>query len=135
MEYDLGNKNLSVIELPPAACQRPSNVQLMAAEDGGLGFAGLRDLNLYLWSRDECVPSSGWTQQRVIQLRSSLPAYVRSFSVTMVPTAGSVGVVFIWAYDLGIFAISLKSGQVTKVSESGGFFMSVVPYMSFCTPG
>jgi hypothetical protein len=132
LEYDLGNKNLSVIKLPPP-CERPSMIQLMAAEDGGLGFTGLRDLNLYLWSRDESVPS-GWTQQRVTELRSSLPASVRSLSVTMIALAGGDSVVFIWAHDLGIFAICLKSGQLRKVSESAGF-ISVLPYMSFCTPG
>jgi hypothetical protein len=100
------------IELPQAACQSPSNVQLMAAEGGGLGFAEFRNFNLYMWSRDESVTSSGWTQQRVIELKSLVPALaaLSLFSVGMIALAGGVGVVFIGALGLGVFAIGLKSG-------------------------
>jgi hypothetical protein len=44
-----------------------------------------------------------------------------------------VDVIFI-SSDVGLFAMDLKSGKVKKVAESGVYF-SVLPYMSFYTPG
>ncbi|KAK8458832.1 hypothetical protein SEVIR_2G018800v4 [Setaria viridis] len=135
LEYDLGKKKLSFIKLPPKYCRRPSMIVLMAAKGGvGLGFATLEDFDLYMWSRDESVPS-GWTQQRVIKLRSLLNAPALSFSrYMMIALADGVGVVFILARDLGVFAVGLESGQVRKVSDDGDRIIDVFPYVSFCTP-
>jgi hypothetical protein len=47
--------------------------------------------------------------------------------------AEGVDVIFV-SSGAGLFTIKLNSGQVKKVDESGVYF-SVLPYMSFYTPG
>jgi hypothetical protein len=47
--------------------------------------------------------------------------------------AEGVGVVFVWV-DTSTLMIELKSGQVSKVSDSGVFY-SALPFMSFHASG
>jgi hypothetical protein len=47
--YDLGRQELSMISLPPMCYS--GNLVLMAAEDGGPGFAIVQESKLCLWSR------------------------------------------------------------------------------------
>ena len=47
----------------------------------------------------------------------------------MIDLAEGVGVVFVWV-DTSTLMIELKSGQVSKVSDSGVFY-SALPFMSF----
>ena len=51
----------------------------------------------------------------------------------MVGSAEGVGVIFI-STGVGLFTIELSSGKVRKVDEPADYF-SVLPYMSFYTPG
>ena len=50
---------------------------------------------------------------------------------SVVGFAEGVGIIFV---STGVLMMELKSGRVKKVSELGEF-SSVVPYMSFYTPG
>ena len=47
--------------------------------------------------------------------------------------AEGVDVIFVNT-DVGLFTMELKSGRVRKVDEPGVYY-SVLPYMSFYTPG
>ena len=51
----------------------------------------------------------------------------------MIGLAEGVGVVFVWV-DTSTLMIELKSGQVSKVSDSGVFY-SALPFMSFHASG
>lgn len=52
LEYDLATGDISVIPLPPASYSyiRWMPMVLTTTEDGGLGFAGVADDRLHLWS-------------------------------------------------------------------------------------
>ena len=109
-------------------------IALMAMEDGSLGFAFIEGSSLYLWSRK--VNSEGaaeWVQCRVIELEAIIPGADSDDGAAVVGFTEGVGVIFI-STGVGLFTIELKSGQVRKVDEPGVYF-SVLPYMSFYTPG
>nr|CAB3455617.1 unnamed protein product [Digitaria exilis] len=54
-------------------------------------------------------------------------------SVYSSETSAGVGVIFV-STDAGLFTLALKTERVKKVGERGDYF-SVLPYMSFYTPG
>ncbi|TVU40731.1 hypothetical protein EJB05_14204, partial [Eragrostis curvula] len=68
LKYDLAGRSLSVIESPDVYSQ-PEGIPI-ATDDGGLGFAGLKDSILFLWSRHDGpdVIAPGWVQHRNIVL-------------------------------------------------------------------
>ena len=75
-----------------------------------------------------------WLQYRVIELEKIIPvANPNDARVVVVGSAEGVGVIFV-STDVGLFSIDLKSERVKKVDEPGVHF-SVLPYMSFYTPG
>lgn len=104
----------------------------MTVDDGGLGFAFVQEFKLYLWSRDSSL--NRWAQRRVMDLGSLLPISALSTSPKVIAYVDGADVIFINAYDAGIFAIHLKLGKVTKVGMTGNFD-GIVPYMNFYTPG
>uniref|UniRef100_K4A2C4 Uncharacterized protein n=1 Tax=Setaria italica TaxID=4555 RepID=K4A2C4_SETIT len=106
---------------------------LMTTEGGRrLGFVRLEDTRLCLWSRDD-EADVGWAPNRVIELEKLLP-FDRSLAwrTFLLGFAEGVGVIFLCVGD-GVFTVDLKSSKVMKVYE--GRISSVVPYMSFRTPG
>uniref|UniRef100_A0A0A9HEX8 Uncharacterized protein n=1 Tax=Arundo donax TaxID=35708 RepID=A0A0A9HEX8_ARUDO len=105
----------------------------MTAEGGGLGFAGVEDYSLYLWSW-EVGPEgiAGWVQRRVIELDKLLPIPAILVSLDVIGFAEGTDIIFM-STDVGVFTIEHKSGRVRKVGESGAFY-TIVPYMSFYTP-
>ncbi|CAL5091609.1 unnamed protein product [Urochloa decumbens] len=132
------------------------DIALMALDDGSLGFACIVGSSLHMWSRK--VNSGGaaeWVQFRVIELATIIPGadsdegplvvdFAEGVDVTpkdddfderpfLVGFAEGVGVIFI-STGAGLFTIELKSERVRKVDEPGVYF-SVLPYMSFYTPG
>ncbi|KAL6647687.1 hypothetical protein ACP70R_015124 [Stipagrostis hirtigluma subsp. patula] len=132
LEYDLGTWEMSVIDLPSACFFK--RVVLMTAEDGGLGLASLFDYNLCLWSRAAApgLGHAGWAKSRVIELKNLLPDDVLSASLGLAGIADGIRVIFLRTDD-GLFTIDLKSYHVTKVCK-GGWYNSIFPYMSLCTP-
>ncbi|KAL6880505.1 hypothetical protein ACP4OV_012070 [Aristida adscensionis] len=130
MEYDLGRQELSVIA-PPAAISTWF-AALFPAEDGGLGFATVQDDSmLHMWSGGS---NGGWAQHRVIEMQALLPGIALSTSPHVLDFADGARVIFVWAPDVGVFSVDLKSGQFTRVATIDNIF-SAIPYMSFCTPG
>uniref|UniRef100_K3YYA8 F-box domain-containing protein n=1 Tax=Setaria italica TaxID=4555 RepID=K3YYA8_SETIT len=120
LNYDLATAEMSKIRLPKGAGE---GVVLMATKDGRLGFA--------IHGPDD--GDAGWERSRVIELGALLPYGAILPQVAGFAETGG-GVIFIWT-GAGFFSIDLKSGRSKEVGESCGFDRSVVPYMSFSTPG
>ena len=119
---------------PPSPSVDSSRISLMVMEDSSLGFACIEGSSLYLWSRK--VNSEGaaeWVQCRVIELETIIPVAISNDKPLVVGSAESVGLIFV-STGVGLFTIELSSGKVRKVDEPADYF-SVLPYMSFYTPG
>jgi hypothetical protein len=133
VKYDLGKDRLSMIDPPP----RPDvfDIALMAMEnDTSLGFACIQHSRLYAWSRKvDTEEAAEWLQYRVIMLKKAIPVAHPKDKPFVVGFAEGVGVVFVCS-SVGLFTVKLNSGKVKKVDEYGEYF-SVLPYMSFYTPG
>lgn len=130
LKYNLHTQEVSLIDLPSIS-YKPD--VLTITDDGRLGFATVQKSGLYLWCREDGPGDNAeWTESRVIQLDSLLPADALLTSPTAVGFAAGVCIVFLRT-DVGVFSIDLKSLRVTKIRKGGG--ENIVPYMSFCTPG
>nr|CAB3451841.1 unnamed protein product [Digitaria exilis] len=140
VKYDWGKNGLSMID-PPIA--KVFHIALMAMEDSSLGFACIQNGSLYTWSRK--VDSEGaveWAIGRVIELEKMIPVAKPCDGPYVVGSAEGAGVIFI-SSGATLFMIKLNSGQVKKVDEAVdmkdvlgvGVYFSVLPYMSFYTPG
>ncbi|TVU40886.1 hypothetical protein EJB05_14369, partial [Eragrostis curvula] len=114
LQYDMtGQLTLSVIYAPDFY-QRPEGIAI-AADDGGLGFAGVKDGILSLWCWYAGPDSiAGWVQR-------SIQSFAEGTDTTVMST------------NVGVFAIKLKSGHVRKLGVTGSYY-SIVPYVSFCIP-
>ncbi|KAL6880496.1 hypothetical protein ACP4OV_012061 [Aristida adscensionis] len=143
LRYELGARELSVIRLPEACAGRGRRIVLRTAEDGGLGFAGLRKQKLHLWSREVDPDSSGslavgddrnagWAETGVIDLKTLLPRDALSSSLHVAGFADSVDFILLGSHD-GLFTIDMRSLRVTKVGRHY-WDEDNLPYISFCTP-
>ncbi|XBH80285.1 hypothetical protein VPH35_106060 [Triticum aestivum] len=131
LKYNLPNKCFSMISQPPHDL---APMALMVMEDSSLGFACINNSSLCLWSRKvDPEAAAEWVQCRVIELEKIIPDVDLDWEPFVVGSAEGVGVIFI-STDAGLIATELKSGRVRKVDEPGEYF-SVLPYMSFYTPG
>ncbi|XP_062188335.1 uncharacterized protein LOC133891624 [Phragmites australis] len=132
LKYDLGERDLSVIDAP--VCEQTGII--MTAEDGGLGFAGTEGNSLHLWSwlaGDDSVV--GWVLCRVIKLETLLPIHNPYVPPQAIGFAEGTDTIFLDT-DVAVFTLELKSGK-TRVWETGGYYsfdFVVIPFMSFCTP-
>jgi hypothetical protein len=132
VKYDWANNLLYVIKPQPPAMH--GGFALMVMEDHSLGLAGIEDSPLHLWSRRVSLEGiEEWVQSRVIDLEKKMPMAYPSDFASVVGFAEGVGIIFV-STGVGLFMMELKSGRVRKVSEPGDF-SSVLPYMSFYTPG
>jgi len=131
LKYSLGKDDLSLIGPPDQ--DGGSEFVLMRTEDGSLGLVAVRDSNLYLWSRKVNPEGvAGWVNCRVINLQTLFSIH-NSKTTSVIGFAEGVEVIFVRTY-VGMFAVELKSGKVKKVAELDYYF-SVLPTMSFYTPG
>nr|CAB3451842.1 unnamed protein product [Digitaria exilis] len=131
IKYDGDNNGLSMINPPPCNAYE---ISLMVMDESSLGFVFIEGSKLYLWSWkvNSEVPAE-WVQFRVIKLETMLPVVNLRKAPFVVGSAEGVGAIFI-STDAGLFTTELKSGRVRKVDKPAVYF-SVLPYMSFCTPG
>ncbi|CAL5089175.1 unnamed protein product [Urochloa decumbens] len=139
LEYDLSTREISEMRLP--ATVDPQLIVLITTEDGGLGFVGVENYRLCLWSREVSRDKdTKWIKYKVIELETLLPAEALLATPRVLGFVDGVGVILIWTSD-GDFTIDLKSGQVVErrefsVDESSPINLrNVVPYMSFHIPG
>ncbi|RLN03528.1 uncharacterized protein C2845_PM13G18340 [Panicum miliaceum] len=130
LKYDFVGQGLQVIDAPDMFKQTGGIV--VAAEDGGLGLAGLKDGNLHLWSWQAGPHGvAEWVQGRVIKLRTLLPTKPLT-SIDVIGFREGTDTIFI-STDVGVFAVMPKSGQVNKVGKRGSYY-AIAPYTSFYTP-
>jgi hypothetical protein len=130
LKYDMISNSLSLHDAPPALARDSIH---MTMKDGGLGFAHIVDLNLYLWSRQ--VGSNGdasWTQYRVIDLKKLVPIQNTDIRLQLVGSVEGRNTIFVTT-DLGIYEINLKSQQWKKIWKRDKFSI-LLPYMSFYNP-
>ncbi|TVU40523.1 hypothetical protein EJB05_13990, partial [Eragrostis curvula] len=114
LKYDLETNEMSFIQLPPAYLNWfCAGDLLITTEVGGLGFASV-----------------------TIDLETLLPNHALLSSPDVVGFADGIGVIFLKGANGVAFTIDLKSYKVKKVCECEGHrIYSIVPYMSFYTPG
>jgi hypothetical protein len=118
----------------------------MVMEDCSLGLAGIEHTRIYLWSRRvsskknalwsrrvNSVTNAEWVQCRVIDLEKMMPMANPRDRAQVVGFAEVVGVIFITT-GVGLFMMELKSGRVKKIGKPRRN-ISILPYMSFYTPG
>jgi hypothetical protein len=71
LKYDLCTHWLSQIDMPRDLSNKAIH---MKAEDGGLGFATLRNNHFYLWSQQDVANRiGGWVEHRFIRLGMLFP--------------------------------------------------------------
>ncbi|CAL5001907.1 unnamed protein product [Urochloa decumbens] len=129
LKYDLIEQSLQVIKAPDMF--EPTKGIVVAAEDGGLGLAGLIHGYLHLWSWQAGPHSvAEWVQGRVVDL-CTLFATVDSWTFNVIGFQEGTDTIFI-STDVGVFAVMPKSGQMNKVGESGSY-CKITPYTSFYT--
>ncbi|KAG2584139.1 uncharacterized protein LOC120712464 [Panicum virgatum] len=131
LKYDFVGQGLQVIDAPDVFKQTGGIV--VAAEDGGLGLAGLKDGNLHLWSWQAGPRGvAEWVQGRVIKLMTLLPTIKPLTLIDVIGFREDTDTIFI-STNVGVFAVMTKSGQVNKVGERGSYY-AIAPYTSFYTP-
>ncbi|CAL5078643.1 unnamed protein product [Urochloa decumbens] len=130
LKYDLARHSLTVVDVPEVDGQMGI---VMAAEDGGLGFANIEGDDLQLWSWLTSDGSTvGWKLCRVIKLQSLLPYRNHWLSNKVIGFAEGTDIIFVDT-EAGIFTLNIKLEKTRKVSERG-YYHAVLPYMSFCAP-
>ncbi|KAM0876720.1 hypothetical protein ACQ4PT_035983 [Festuca glaucescens] len=141
LSYDLRDgQGLSVIDRPDEHEFYSAGIVLIAAEDGGLIYAGLRHYSLDLWSLETLDGVVRWTQLRVIQLENlrlaiADPSNLPEMMCIAKGPNDSGDVIFMATND-GIYMIWLKSQCIRKVCEGEDVVIDYpfFPYMSFFTP-
>ncbi|OEL16528.1 hypothetical protein BAE44_0022453 [Dichanthelium oligosanthes] len=135
LRYDLGAGEVSVIERPPTCADRfRGRAVLVSMEDGRLGFAAVHEARLSLWSRE--VASDGesrWTQSRVIELGTMLPAHSLWSFPDLIGFADGVGVFFLWTVAGGLHLVNLQTGLLRRFRTELDIY-GVVPYVSYYIP-
>ncbi|XBI75226.1 hypothetical protein VPH35_068622 [Triticum aestivum] len=137
LEYDLARHDLNVFEPPDYDLPHSERLNLILAEDGGLGVSQALDSHLKLWSRE--VASNGtdaqWVLSRVINLKNLLPMRALAhadYSLLVLGFAEGANVIFV-NMVAGLFTIELHSERVRKVCHNHGF-CNLVPVIGFYTP-
>ncbi|OEL31931.1 hypothetical protein BAE44_0007050 [Dichanthelium oligosanthes] len=142
LEFNLNTQRLQVVQVPyHEFSSYRGKAMIMPSEDGGLGFAGIDDYSLHLWSRKSDVDGAArWMLSRIIDLNKYIPPeVVMSSQVKYASMLEPIGfaegadVIFI-REDINVFMMCLKSMQFTRVLETG-YFYSIYPYTSFYTAG
>lgn len=128
----VGDRELSVIDRP--AVDENTEVVLITAEDGALGFAGMHASSICFWSMELGADGAvAWLQYRILDLGTLLPSRALTIMPDVIGFAEVVDVIFVRTVA-GIFTIELnKSDRVRKVS-SRGCVCTAIPYTSFYTP-
>ncbi|PUZ57183.1 hypothetical protein GQ55_5G412900 [Panicum hallii var. hallii] len=128
LKYDLGGHGLSVIDTPVMR-----GVAVPMDIDGGLGLVEYDHGCIYTWSRQA---DGGWVRHNVAELQTIyFPRCNRYNKFGMIRFAQETNTVLFSLddyIDQGVFALDLKSRQVTKVGETRAY--NILPCMSFYTP-
>lgn len=106
---------------------------LTSTVEGVLGLVTLADSKLCLWLRNDAPEfDAGWTQSRVIDLKTLLPPLDGVFSsLYLVGFADGLGILFMMVENV-LYSIDLKTCMVELYQHRG--IKNIIPYMSFYTP-
>uniref|UniRef100_A0A0A9FIB7 Uncharacterized protein n=1 Tax=Arundo donax TaxID=35708 RepID=A0A0A9FIB7_ARUDO len=109
----------------------------MPAEDGGIGFAGICNTSIHLWSRKiDCKGVAGWVLLRMIDMDkltlSGVPTGDMLLRSSVVSFAEDSHELFLES-QAGVFMINLRSMQLRKLLQARG--SAICPYTSFYTRG
>ncbi|RCV43363.1 hypothetical protein SETIT_9G288600v2 [Setaria italica] len=137
LELHLGKERLAPMETPThAQSLYLSNIQLMEAEAGVLGFAGVKMYSLHLWAREaDRDGTANWVLRTAINLGPFAPPPCVIPRIMLVPPIKILGVDeggnFAFLRTIfGIFMLSLDGVLLKKVSDAE--IMELVhPYSSF----
>ncbi|KAG2549901.1 F-box protein At5g03970-like [Panicum virgatum] len=138
LEFELRSQRLGLIELPEGIRENyMSDIHIMPAEDGSIGFAGVSYSSIHFWSRRiDSEGVAGWALLRIIDMDkltlSSMPAGDMFLWSSVVAFARDSDDLFLQA-EGGIFMIKIRSMQLRKVREASG--SAIYPYASFYTRG
>ncbi|KAL6641619.1 hypothetical protein ACP70R_019800 [Stipagrostis hirtigluma subsp. patula] len=138
LELELPTQRLDFIELPEGVKETYlSDIRIMPAEDGGIGFAGVNESKIHFWSRTtDHHGVSGWVLTRIIDMDkftlSGLPTGDILLWSSVVGFAEDSDELFLQS-ESGIFMINIRSMQLSKVAEASG--ADIYPYTSFYTRG
>ncbi|TVU31264.1 hypothetical protein EJB05_22945 [Eragrostis curvula] len=135
LEFSLSGQRLELIELPDAdVCEAyMSDIHVMPAEDGGIGFVGVNQSSLHFWSRRiDPEGAAEWVLIRIVDLNklSGLPAADILLFSSVVACSEDGDELFIQS-EAGIFMINIRSLRLKKVLEATG--LPIYPYTSFYT--
>ncbi|KAJ1295952.1 hypothetical protein BS78_01G262000 [Paspalum vaginatum] len=136
--FEMQTLCLDPIELPKAVKEEyMSNIHVMPAEDGGIGFAGVNQSSLHFWSRKtDCEGVAGWELIRKINMEtltiSDAPAGDMLSWSAVAGFAEDSAVIFLHS-DAGLLMFNLRSMQLKKVPEASA--SAIYPYTSFYTRG
>ncbi|CAN6181015.1 unnamed protein product [Urochloa humidicola] len=150
LEYNVGTQEITQDLLPDDL----SGGVLTTTENGGLGFARVDWLTLYLWSRQPgpngywvwtlsrtvnlgtmFAPVIGgdgysvWPQSQTIELPSM---FTHLMSSRVIGSVHGLHVSFVNTVD-GLFSVDLKSGRAWRVCKDIDI-QDIIPYVSFCIP-
>jgi len=90
---------------------------------------------LYMCSRkDGAEVDAVWTHERVFELETLLSSNAILTEPVLVGFVDRIGVILLRA-DNALFIVDLKTSKLKKVCDEAKSIHTVVPYMSFCTPG
>uniref|UniRef100_A0ACD5VUR4 Uncharacterized protein n=1 Tax=Avena sativa TaxID=4498 RepID=A0ACD5VUR4_AVESA len=130
LTYDLRSNCLSLIDAPKHKIYASI---LVAMEDGSLGFAHLKELTLFIWSRHMGSDNfAAWTQRGVIDLKNLLSIENPRTYIRLLGSVEGSDIIFV-STDLGIYKINLKSLRQKKISNEEDV-VSLIPYVSFYNP-
>ena len=134
VQYDLAERSVSVLHLPP---DFDSNSAVLTTEDGVLGVARVENSRLRLWSMETGLEGDavGTPKQSIdlvtlLQLDADAIVNDRCFRL-----AQGIGVIFVGTEDDAWFRIGLESEEVREEDRGDGHTVDVIPYTSFYVPG
>ncbi|KAF8674814.1 hypothetical protein HU200_047942 [Digitaria exilis] len=138
LQFELCSQRLGLIELPEGIRENyMSDIHVMLAEDGGVGFAGVNYSSIHLWSRRiDSEGVAGWALLRMIdmdRLTMSGPRTGDMFLWSSVVAFDRDSDELFLQAESGIFMINISSLQLRKVLEASG--SAIYPYTSFYTRG
>ncbi|CAN6311577.1 unnamed protein product, partial [Urochloa humidicola] len=137
--FEMQTRELDLIELPTEVQDNyKSDIHLMPAEDGGIGFAGVNLCSLHFWSwKTDSDGVAGWAFIRIIDMEmlpisDTLAGDMLLWS-SVVGFADDSDVLFLES-EAGVFMINLRSKQLKEVPEAISS-SAIYPYTSFYSRG
>ncbi|KAL6905952.1 hypothetical protein ACP4OV_003553 [Aristida adscensionis] len=138
LQFELPTHRLACIELPGDVQETyMSDIQLMPAEGGGIGFASVNEFRIHFWSRKtDGEGATGWSLHRIIDIDkftlSGLPAGDTLLLPSVVGFAEDTDELFLQS-ESGIFMANIRSMQLRKVP--GESSANIYAYTSFYIRG